>query len=509
MALYRNDGAGRFQDVTATVGLDIPMYGMGVAVGDWDNDGFDDLAVTALGGVYLFHNEAGRRFSLLTGAEREPGRTDQSGAASRRGLGVGSGGLGKGAHSPLPTPNPRLPAVPSLPGGWPTSAAWVDYDRDGRLDLFVCHYVQWTPETDVYWSLDGVHKSYTTPEKYQGESCRLYHNLGQEKFADVTDRAGIRSSRSKALGVAVCDYDADGWPDLLVSNDTEPTLVYHNQRDGTFREVATELGVAVAESGKPNAGMGIDTGDDQNNGSESILVTNFAGEQISLYRKDATGLYLDGAAPAGVGLPSQLYLGFGAFFFDADLDGWLDIFVANGHVMDDIERRNTGVTYAEPPLLFHNEGEGRYTNITRSAGPALTVPQVGRGAACGDYDNDGSLDLLLTTNGGPARLLRNVGDHENGWLKLQLRGGPSNRDAIGARVRVRVGDRVMTRCVKSGSSYLSASDRRLTFGLGRAARADEVEIQWPTGAVQSLGPVERNRWLRITEGRSGTDAVAR
>ena len=478
MVLYRNDGTGRFHDVTTAVGLDVPLYGMGVAVGDWDNDGFDDLAVTALGGVYLFHNQDGRRFALETNRDHEA-----------------AGG--------------PIPLAPSLPGGWPTSAAWLDYDRDGLLDLFVCHYVKWTPETDVYWSLDGIHKSYTTPEKYEGESCRLYHNQGGGRFADVTDRAGIRSARSKSLGVAVCDYDGDGWPDLLVSNDTEPTLVYHNQGDGSFQEVATELGVAVAETGKPKAGMGIDTGDDQNNGSESILMTNFAGEQISLYRKDATGQYLDGAAPAGVGTPSQLYLGFGGFFFDADLDGWLDIFVANGHVMDDIERRDTGVAYAEPALLFRNDGQGHYVDITRAAGPALALQQVGRGAACGDYDNKGSLDLLLTANGGPARLLRNESDRENGWLKLQLEGRPSNRDAIGARVRVRVGDRVMTRCVKSGSSYLSASDRRLTFGLGRAARADDVEIQWPTGAVQSLGSVDRNRWLRITEGRSGTGAVAR
>jgi enediyne biosynthesis protein E4 len=309
--------------------------------------------------------------------------------------------------------------------------------------------------------------------------------------------------------VAVCDYDADGWPDLFVSNDTEPSLVYHNQGDGTFQEVATELGVAVAESGKPKAGMGIDTGDDRNDGNESILMTNFAGEQISLYRKDSTGLYLDNAAAAGVGLPSQLFLGFGGLFFDVDLDGWLDIFVTDGHVMDDIEQRNTGVSYAQPALLFHNDGHGQYTDITRSTGTALPVPEVGRGAASGDADNDGDLDLLLTTNGGPARLLRNDSRRENGWLKLQLRGGPSNRDAIGARVQVRVGGLTMTRMVKSGSSYLSASDRRLTFGLGRAPGADSVTIQWPTGAVQSLGPVERNRWLRITEGRSGTGAQVR
>jgi hypothetical protein len=504
---------------------------MGVAAADWDNDGFTDLAITALGGVCLFHNEAGRRFERVESPELRVEKPAKSGPKSS--------GLSS-LKSQLST----------LPGGWPTSAAFVDYDRDGWLDLFVCHYVQWTPETDVYWSLDGVNKSYTTPEKYEGESCRLYRNEQGRLFTDVTERAGVLTDRSKTMGVAVCDYDDDSLPDLIVSNDTEPTLVYHNQGDGTFREVGIELGVAVAESGKPKAGMGIDTGDDRNDGTTSILLTNFAGEQVSLYRKDSTGQYLDDAARAGVGQPSQLYLGFGAFFLDVDLDGWLDIFVTNGHVMDDIERRNTGVTYAEPALLFLNDRQGGYSEVSRTAGPALMTPQVGRGAAHGDYDNDGDLDLLLSANGGRARLLRNDSKRGNGWLKLQLEGrtevqaertahgsvhtaqgsdtGPaspepgavihlrperptrgSNRDALGARVRVRAGGRTMTRTVKSGSSYLSASDRRLTFGLGRDTRVDRIEIQWPSGAVQSLGPVERNRWLRIVEGRSGTEARAR
>jgi enediyne biosynthesis protein E4 len=484
MALYRNEGTGRFVDVTAAAGLDRPLYGMGVAVGDWDNDGYDDLAVTALGGVRLFHNRSGERFVETAALHtRRSSSTEAAGAAP----------------SPRTTPD----------GGWPTGAAWLDFDRDGWLDLFVCHYVRWTPETDVFWSLDGVQKSYTTPEKYQGESCRLYRNRNGGSFLDVTREAGIDSPRSKCLGVAVCDYDSDGWPDILVSNDTEPNMAFHNQGDGTFDDVATELGMAVAESGKPKAGMGIDTGDDRNDGTESVLVTNFAGEQISLYRKDATGQYLDESAAAGVGLPSQRYLGFGAFFFDADLDGWLDIFVSNGHVMDDIERRNTGVTYAEPALLFLNDRQGRYHEVSQTAGRGLSAPQVGRGAAHGDFDNDGDLDLLLTTNGGPARLLRNDTAAGSGWLKVQLQGGPSNRNALGARVQVWTGDRVMLRTVRSGSSYLSASDRRLTFGLGAARGADRIEIRWPSGAVQSLGPVPRNRWLRITEGRSGSAAVPR
>jgi hypothetical protein len=264
---------------------------MGAAVGDWDNDGFDDLAITALGGVYLFHNEEGRHFRLATGAS--------------------------------PTGSLRHSLTPSMPGGWPTSAAWLDYNRDGELDLFTCHYVRWTPETDVYWSLDGVHKSYTTPEKYASESSRLYRNDGDGRFTDVTSPARLYSARNKALGVAVYDYDTDGWPDLVVSNDTEPTLVYHNQGDGTFREVATGLGVAVAETGKPKAAMGIDPGDDRNDGNESILMTNFAGEQLSLYRKELAGLYLDHAAAAGVGLPSQLYLGLAGFsLMPIWMDGW-------------------------------------------------------------------------------------------------------------------------------------------------------------------------------------------
>jgi enediyne biosynthesis protein E4 len=484
MTLYRNGGAGRFRDVTRQVGLDRPLYGMGAAVGDWDNDGYDDLAVTALGGVRLFHNVSGRRF--VEAAALTDGRSDSGGSSGA-----------------------RIAAPTTLDGGWPTGVAWLDFDRDGRLDLFVCHYVRWTPESDVYWSLDGVRKSYTTPEKYEGESCRLYRNAGNHRFLDVTRKAGIFSTRSKALGVAVCDYDSDGWPDILVSNDTEPNMVFHNQGNGTFEDVATELGMAVAESGKPKAGMGIDTGDDRNDGSESVLVTNFAGEQISLYRKDRTGQFLDEAAAAGVGLPSQRFLGFGAFFFDADLDGWLDIFVSNGHVMDDIEVRNTGVTHAEPALLFLNDRQGSFRDAASAAGRELAVPRVGRGAGHGDYDNDGDLDLLLTTNGGPAMLLRNESASDNGWLKLQLEGGPSNRDAFGARVQVWTGDRVMSRTVKSGSSYLSANDRRLTFGLGDARSVDRIEIRWPSGSVQSLGPVARNRWLRIMEGRSGSVAVAR
>jgi hypothetical protein len=285
MALYRNLGEGRFQDVTREAGLAVPMYGMGCAVADYDNDGHDDLLVTTLHGCRLFRNRGGRGFDEVTAS-------------------AGVGGT-----------------------GWATGAAWVDLDRDGLLDLFVCHYVRWSPALDVYGSLDGVQKSYTTPEKYSGLSCRLFRNEGSSRrFRDVTRPAGVFSSQSKAMSVAVCDIDGDGWPDLAVSNDTEPNFLFHNQGNMTFKEIATEAGIAVSEQGRARAGMGIDAADEMNTGQPSILITNFAGEQPTLYRRNDYGLFLDHSARSGLGTASQLYLGFGAFFFDFDLDGWLDVF---------------------------------------------------------------------------------------------------------------------------------------------------------------------------------------
>jgi hypothetical protein len=475
MALYRNNHDGTFTDVTRQAGLDLPLYGMGVAVGDYDNDGYQDLFITVVsptqssagtpsGGSRLLHNEPdgkrGRRFRDVTDS--------------------------CGIHDT----------------GWATSAAWVDFDRDGRLDLFVCHYVKWSPQADIYYSVDNTHKSYARPQSYQGESCRLYRNLPNGKFEDVTKRAHIENIRSKALGVTVCDYDGDGWPDLFVANDTEANFLYHNQGDGTFKEIGDMSGIALSEQGTSRAGMGIDSADVLHNGTFDILITNFAGEQLTLYRQDSTGLFLDVAARSGVGVATQNYLGFGAFFFDYDLDGWTDLFINNGHINDDIERRATGVTYKEPTLLFRNLGQGRFVDVTASTGADLTTRRVGRGAAWGDYDNDGSPDILVMTNGGSPALLHNSNRTGNGWIRLQLEGTVSNRDAIGARVRVTVGSETQTQEVRSGSSYLSSSDRRLLFGLGKAAQADSVKITWPSGKVQSLGPIARmhsGETLSITE----------
>jgi len=490
-----------FEDVTKQVGLDVEMYGMGVAVGDYDNDGFEDIYVTGVGRSRLFHNEVLRRSGVPVFGQQTPEHRFFRDATQEANV-----------SSP----------------GWATSATWVDYNRDGWLDLFVCHYVQWSPETDRFFSLDGVHKSYATPQQYPGETCRLYRNRGVQVFRrsgsptperlntrtpehptplfeDVTRAAGIYNTRSKALGVVVCDIDQDGLPDLVVANDTEPNFLFHNQGDGTFKEVALEMGIAMSEIGKAKAGMGIDAGDEQNTGQDSIVITNFAGEQLTLYRRDASGHYLDAAARSGIGNASQLYLGFGVFFFDYDADGWLDILVANGHIQDDADARATGVAYKEPALLFRNLGGRTFQDVTRAAGDALLQPEVGRGAAWGDYDNDGDPDLLLTANNGPARLLRNENRTGHHWLRLRLEGAQSNRSAIGARVRVRVGERAMTQTVKGASSYLSQSDRRLLFGLGGAKQADAIEIQWPGGQVQTLGPTPADRTLFIREGETAVE----
>jgi hypothetical protein len=463
-ALYRNNRNGTFTDVTKQVGLNIALYGMGLAVGDYDNDGFEDVLITAIPRSRLFHNvpdgRGGRRFVDVT---------EKSGLRDT---------------------------------GWPTSAAWLDYNRDGNLDLFVCHYVEWSPGLDNqhFYSVDGINKSYARPQSYHSEPCRMYHNLGKGKFQDVSKELGLLNTPGKSLGVAVCDYDNDALPDIFVANDTEPNFLFHNQ-GGAFQEIGQAVGIALSGEGKARAGMGIDTADVMREGMFDVLITNFSGEQLTLYRRDSTGLYLDVAARSGVGIATQTYLGFGAFFFDYDLDGWMDIFVTNGHIHDDIERRDVGVTYAEPSLLFRNLGEGRFADVSVASGWPLTIRRVGRAAAWGDFDNNGTPDVLIMTNNGSPALLRNDNKTGNGWIRIQLKGTVSNRNAIGARVRVTVGGSTLTQDVKSGSSYLSASDRRLLFGLGSAPKADRVEIRWPSGKVQPYGPIQRGQTIQITEGR--------
>jgi enediyne biosynthesis protein E4 len=467
-ALYRNNHDGTFTDVTRVSGLAVEMYGLGVSAADYDNDGRVDIYVTALDSNHLFHNAGGGKFVDVTRA---------SGVAD---------------------------------GGFSTSAAWLDYDKDGRLDLFVGHYVEWSPQKDLFCTIDGTHKSYCTPESYTGASPTLFRNRGDGTFENVTLRAGVKDQTAKALGVAVLDFDADGWPDLFVANDTQPNRLYRNKRNGTFVDVAVSAGVAFNEAGVARAGMGVDAADYDRSGRDSLVIGNFSNEMMGLYHNEGNGLFIDEAAVAGVGRPSLLTLTFACFFFDYDLDGWLDIFAANGHVADDIQAVQKTVTYAQPPHLFRNLGRGRFEEASKQAGRPLQEPIVARGAAYGDYDNDGDLDVLISTNGGRPRLLRNDGGNANHFLTVRTVGTASNRDGLGARVTVKAsGTVILSRTVKSGSSYLSQSQLPVTFGLGSASTVERVEVEWPSGRKDALSNVRTNQTITIEEGRAAQPSAVR
>jgi hypothetical protein len=468
--LYHNNHDGTFTDVTHKAGLDIEMFGMGVAVGDYDNDGYDDLFVTAYGQSHLFHNNGNGTFTDVT---------------QKAGL--------------------------SGPKEFSTSAAWVDYDKDSRLDLVVGNYVQWTPETDLYCTLDGKSKSYCTPESYKGTSVRLWHNRGDGTFEDATQKAGLGEPTSKTLGVAVLDYDNDGWPDLLFSNDTQPNKLYRNNGNGTFTEKAVVAGVAFSEDGVARAGMGVDASDYDHSGYPSLLITNFSNQMLSLYHNEGKGLFVDEAPRSEIGRASLLTLGFGCFFFDYDLDGWADVLVANGHIDADIQRVQANVKYAMPPHVFRNDGKGKFQEVTKSLGQAFDSPRVGRGAAYADINNDGRLDLLLSTNGGPVYLFRNEAQGPaafNRGLRIKLIGTKSNRDGIGATVRLTASGETQTQMLRSGSSYLSASELVLTFGLAQRDKADAIEIRWPSGQVDRLSNVTAGQTVTFTEGKGITAARA-
>ena len=460
--LYQNNRNGTFTDVTRRAGLDVEMYGMGVAVGDYNNDGFPDILVTCVGQNRLFRNTGKGTFVDVT---------------------QGSGLAG------------RL--------GFSTSALWFDFDRDGRLDLFICNYVKWSAEFDVFCSQDGKEKSYCTPEAYRGETCWLFHNRGDGTFKDVTATSGIFDSSSKSLGVAMFDYDQDGWPDLLVANDTQPNKLYRNMRNGTFREAGIESGLALSKDGKARAGMGVDTADFDNSGTPGIAITNFDNEMIGLYRALKPGIYQDIATESGIGRASQRTLGFGCAFLDADLDGRLDLAAVNGHIDDTVwSARSSG--YAQPPHLFLNNGNGTFRDVAANAGKDFAVPRVARGLAYGDFDRDGDSDILITTNNGPALLFRNDQTEGNKSIRFHLVGTRSNRDAIGAAVRIHHDGLVQSRLVKGGSSYLSQSELPVTFGLGRRERIDRLEIQWPNGETEEYRNLRPGRGYRCVEGKGIT-----
>ncbi len=462
-ALYHNNQDGTFTDVTSEAGLAHEMYGLGCAVGDYDNDGHDDIYITALDGNHLFRNLGNGKFADVTAK------------AGVRDLWV-----------------------------LDQSAVWLDYDNDGRLDLFVSHYIEWSVASNKTCSLDGKNKSYCTPELYKGQSGTLFHNKGNGVFEDVTKKAGLYDPTSKSLGIALIDIDNDGWIDLFVANDTQANKLYRNNHDGTFTDTALEAGVAYSDAGKKRAGMGADAEDYDLSGRQSLVIGNFTSESLSLYHNDEAGLFSDRAIPSGIASPSAKSLTFSTFFFDYDLDGQPDIFAVNGHVADDVSVMQPTVHYAEQPLLFHNIGKGKFADVSDQLGAALRQPIVGRGAAYADFDNDGDLDLVITTSNGPAKLLRNDNGNQNDMLRIKTIGTRSNRDGIGAKITVTTNEGLhLTKMVKTGSSYLSQSEMPVTFGLGKPKenKSASLEIVWPSGKHETAKNIQPNQFITLQEGK--------
>ena len=460
-ALYRNNGDGTFTDVTAKAGVGAEgLFGMGVAVGDYDNDGFPDLFVLGYGRCILYHNNGDGTFTDVTA---------RAGVANE--------------------------------GRWGSSAAWFDYDNDGRLDLVVANYVDWSPERN-FWCGDhgpGM-RSYCHPDDYNGEPPRLYRNNGDGTFTDVSERSRVGLKPGNGLGIVTFDYDDDGWQDIFISNDSMANFLFHNNHDGTFSEVAFAAGVALSADGRAEAGMGTDAADVRGHGRMDLLVTHLDSQLARVYENLGGGEFDDATLRCQMGYATFHTSGFGARFMDYDNDGASDIFMANGHVLDNIEKYNASVRYAEPKMMFRNTGHGVFENVSDRLGEDFGLPRVSRGAAIGDFDNDGDLDILVNNNGEAPQLLRNDGGNANHWLQILLVGTKSNRDGVGARVKVAAGDLALLDQRKGGMSYQSAQDPRLHFGLGQRTNVDAIEIRWPSGTTTSLGKVKADQIITVKEG---------
>ena len=475
LMLYRNDGRGRFTEVTKDSGLDVSCFGMGAAIGDYDNDGLADVFITAVGGNRLFQNNGQGKFSEVTQAAGVGGATND----------------------------------------WSMCAAFLDYDNDGKLDLFVGNYVKWSREIDaeVGYKIDGRTRAYGQPMNFEGAFSRLYHNDGNGRFSDVSAPSGLQVKNpatgvpaAKSLGVAPVDINTDGWIDLVVANDTVPNLVFMNQHNGTFKEIGAQSGVAFDSYGNTRGAMGIDTAYYRNDGKLGIGIGNFANEMTALYvQQNSPTSFSDEAITEGVGPASRLPLKFGLFFFDYDLDGRLDLLTANGHLEEEISKIQKSQTYQQPAQLFWNAGNqsgGCFVAVVPDkAGADLFQPIVGRGSAFADIDADGDLDAVLTQVGGPPLLLRNDQNLHHHWIRLKLVGTKSNRDAIGAWIKVRVGGQTLSRHVMPTRSYLSQSELPVTIGLGEATKPDEVEILWPSGVRQKVEAVSVDQTMTVTENR--------
>ena len=454
--LFQNQKDGTFMDVTIDAGLKVSVYGMGVAVGDFDNDGDDDIYLSCLNDDKLFQNNGDGTFKDVT---EEAGIT-----------------------------NP----------GFGTSCAWFDYNMDGFLDLYIANYVEWTIETDIYCTLDGKNKSYCTPESYSGQASKLFRNRGNGTFVDVSRIAGVHDPESKSLGVCILDYNADGLPDIFEANDTQPNKLYQNNGDGTFIEVGMLTGVAFNENGVATGAMGVDAGDYDNSGKESLIIGNFSNEMINLYNNEGD-FFIDDAPIAKLGQPSLLTLTFGCFFFDFDLDGKLDIFTTNGHVETDINLIQSKVSYPQPPHLFRNLDGGSFVDVIQKVGNDLLKPVVGRGTAYGDIDNDGDPDILVTTSNGPVHLYRNDGGNRHNWLKIKLVGQKSNRNGLGARIEVISTTDTQMRTLRSGSSYCSQSEMTVFFGLKNDQVIDKIKVEWQSGNTDTLENIKANQEISIEE----------
>jgi len=458
--LYRNDGNGRFTDVSEQAGIASTFYAMGCAVGDYNNDGWDDLYISGvLGSGRLYRNRGDGTFADVT-----------------RRSGTGN------------------------PGRWGTSCAWVDVDVDGDLDLFVANYVVYRSlADDIPCYAQRGQRTYCLPSAFSPSQCVLLRNDGGDRFTDISAQSGIAAEKGKSLGVAVWDYDRDGLPDIYVANDTTASFLFHNLGGSRFEELGVSSSLAFDEQGIPHSGMGIDVNDVHNHGRSTVVITNYTGQQTSFYNQLQPGAYRDDRIAAGIGLPSTRYLGFGAGFLDCDNDGWKDLLVVNGHVQDDIAQRQPNASYEEEPLLYRNLGNGTFTEIGPASGEPFGRKIVARGLAWGDWDNDGRVDALVTTSGGPAYLWRNETTPARRWLSIELQGTRSNRNGIGAMVTLRAAGLTQTTTVRSGSSYLSASDQRAHFGVGSAETA-ELEVRWPSGIVDRIPAVATSRRWKLVEG---------
>jgi enediyne biosynthesis protein E4 len=461
-ALYHNNGDGTFTDVTDKAGVPGTGFGMGCVWGDYDNDGHPDLFVTQFGRNVLYHNNGDGTFTDVT---------DKAGVA----------GMDFDTY-------------------FHSGATFFDYDRDGYLDLYVGGYVAFAPGAQRYCNLGGVTSS-CPPSAYQGSPNILYHNNGDGTFTNVTKKAGIYQPNGKNLSVGAADYDNDGWPDLFVANDGLSAYLYHNQHNGTFKEEGSMSGMAFTGQGTAMAAMCISLGDYNNDGWLDLYISDFQGSSDHLWKNDGKGFFDEVSDHAGISVPTRAVLSFGGGFFDYDNDGWLDLFIANGHVYPEVEQVTPEIHYKQINTLFHNDGHGKFIDVTKTSGDGFSAPYVGRGAAFADFDNDGFLDVVVANNGDPPLLLHNSGGNGNHFVSFKLVGTKSNRDAMGARLKLTAGGMTQIREIAGGGSYLSQSDLRAHFGLGSTAKIDKLEITWPSGAQQTFRDLPTDQFYSIQEGK--------